>query len=82
MQRTMVGTTVKLLLASLVVGLVLSALNITPNEVFDRIALLARYAVDTGGDFAAWAFGYIILGAAVVIPIWLVMVVFRRIRRR
>jgi hypothetical protein len=82
MPRTMVATTVKLLLASLAVGLVLSALNITSKEVFDRIALLARYTVDMAGDLAAWAFGYIILGAAVVIPIWLIIAVFQRFRKR
>jgi hypothetical protein len=78
----MIATALKLLLASLAVGLVLSALNITSAEVFNRIALLARYVVDTAGDLAAWAFGYIILGAAVVIPIWLIIAVFQRIRKR
>lgn len=82
MPRNILGTVVKLLLASLAVGLVLSALNITSKEVFDRIGELARYAVDTGGDLVAWAFGYIVLGAAVVVPIWLVIALFRRLRRR
>ena len=78
----MLATALKLLLASLAVGLVLSALNITSAQVFNRIALLARYTVDTAGDLAVWAFGYIILGAAVVMPIWLIIAVFQRIRRR
>lgn len=78
----MLATALKLLLASLAVGLVLSALNVTSAEVFNRIAVLARYALDTAGDLAAWAFGYIILGAAVVIPIWLVITVFQRLRKR
>jgi hypothetical protein len=82
MPRTMVATALKLLLASLAVGLILSFLNITSQEVFDRIIVLARVAVDMAGDFAAWAFGYIILGAAVVIPIWLVIILFQRLRNR
>jgi hypothetical protein len=83
MPRNILGTVVKLLLASLAVGLVLSALNITSSkEVFARIGELARYAVDTGGDLAAWSFGYIVLGAAVVVPVWLVIALFRRLRRR
>jgi hypothetical protein len=82
MPRTMVATALKLLLASLAVGLVLSFLNITPHEVFDRTIVLARVVTDMAGDFAGWAFGYIILGAAVVIPIWLVITLFQRLRRR
>ncbi len=78
----MLATTVKLLLASLIVGVILSVLDITPNEVFNRLAWLAGYAVETAGDFAGWAFGYIVLGAVVVVPIWLVISLFQRFRRR
>lgn len=81
--HNIVATVVKLLLASLAVGLVLSALDITSfKEVFAGISELTRYAVDQGGDFAAWAFGYIVLGAAVVVPVWLVIALFRRLRQR
>ena len=77
------ATVVKLLLASLAVGLVLSALNITSSkEVFARIGELTRYVMDTGGELAVWAFGYIVLGAAVVLPVWLVIALFRRLRQR
>ena len=83
MPRNVLATVVKLLLASLAAGLVLSALNITSfGEVFAGIGELTRYAVDQGGEFAAWAFGYIVLGAAVVVPIWLVIALFRRLRKR
>lgn len=78
----MLATTVKLLLASLAVGLVLSALDITPNEVFDRVARMVGYAVENAGDLAGWAFGYIILGAIVVVPVWLLIALFQRFRRR
>jgi hypothetical protein len=83
MPRNIIATMLKLLLASLGVGLVLAALNITTSkEVFDRIGELVRYAVDTGGDLAVWAFDYILLGALVVVPVWAAMVLFRRLRRR
>ena len=84
MPRNIIATVLKLLLASLGVGLVLAALNITTSkDVFDRIGELARYAVDTGGDLAVWAFDYIVvLGALVVVPVWVVRVLFRRLRRR
>jgi hypothetical protein len=83
MPPNILATVVKLLLISLAVGLVLSALDITSlKEVLNRTGELARYAVDKGGDLAAWAFGYIVLGAAVVVPVWLVITLFRRLRKR
>jgi uncharacterized membrane protein len=83
MPSNILATVVKLLLASLAVGLGLSALDITSlKEVLAGIGELARYAVDQGGDLAAWAFGYIVLGAAVVVPVWLIIALFRRLRRR
>ncbi len=78
----MLATAVKLLFASLAVGLILSALNITPHEVFDRVVVMARFSVDLAGDLATWAFGYIILGAVVVVPIWLLITLFQRFRQR
>ena len=81
--RNILATVVKLLLASLAVGLVLSALNITSfKAVFSGISELIGYAMDQGGEFAAWAFDYVVLGAAVVVPVWLVIAIFRRLRKR
>lgn len=83
MPRNIIATVLKLLLASLAIGLVLAALNVTTSkEVFARLGELVRYATDTGGDLAVWAFDYILLGALVVVPVWVVMVLFRRLRRR
>lgn len=82
MPRGVIATAVKLILASLAVGLVLSALDITSGEVFNRIVALTRRAVAIAGDLAAWALDYIIVGAAVVVPIWLVLALIRQLRGR
>lgn len=71
------ATIVQLIVWSVVVGVVLSALGITPFNLFDRLGLIFRRIADLGFDTFHWAFQYFLLGAMIVVPIWLVMVVMR-----
>ena len=74
----------KLLLACLVVGFVLTVLRIDPVRLWqglwswitDGIA----GAFDFGTDGIAVVFALILTGAVVVVPIWLVRVALRRLR--
>ncbi len=75
-------TVVKLLVACLGVGLILSALGITPADVFDGIFDAALESAAYGREALGWAFQYILIGAAVVIPVWLAVLAFRWINRR
>ncbi|MEO1265694.1 MAG: DUF6460 domain-containing protein [Pseudomonadota bacterium] len=68
-----IGVIVRLVLLSLVVGIILSALDITPANFFDRVQLLAQRIYDLGFGAFEWAGQYLLLGAMVVIPIWLIM---------
>ena len=64
---------VKLVLVSFIVGALLMWLNISPADVFDELsALVGRlYAL---GFRSLRDFGtYIVAGAAIVIPVWLVI---------
>ncbi len=63
---------VRLILLSIVVGIVLSAFDITPYNILDRLNVLAKRLYDMGFGAVEWALGYFILGAIVVIPIWFV----------
>ena len=80
MPRISGGTVVKLLIFSLLVGLVLAGLNVGPQDVFqygiDNVEKIFNWAVDLFGK----AFTYILLGAVVVIPIWLVFYLLRMVR--
>ena len=67
------GTVVRLVLLSIVVGIVFSVLGITPWNLFERLQHLARRIVDLGFDTVRDAFGYFLLGAVVVIPVWLIV---------
>lgn len=62
----------RLVLISLVVGIVLSALGIDLTNFFYRINVLLRDIYNLGFEAIDWVLGYVILGALVVVPIWIV----------
>lgn len=66
------GVIVRLALISLVVGIVLSALGIDLSNFTYRIGALLRNIYDLGFRSLDWVLQYMLLGAIVVIPIWLV----------
>lgn len=74
------STIVKLLIACLVVGVVLHWVGYTPEELIhafpETVASIWRWVVDAGRDVGP----YILLGAIVVIPIWLVFAILRLAR--
>lgn len=63
---------VRLALISIVVGIVLSALDITPANLVYRLQMLLRRLADMGLGIFEWVFGYLLVGALVVVPIWLI----------
>ena len=82
MTRRFIMTAVKLILASLAVGFLLSLIGVTPLELLQWAGLKAKDAVDIGKSMADWAWAYILLGAGIVIPIWLVIAGVRYLSRR
>jgi len=70
------GVIVRLILASIVVGIVLSALGITPQNFLYHIEVLLRRIYDLGFGAIDWLLQYLLLGAIVVIPIWIVARIF------
>jgi hypothetical protein len=67
------GTLIRLVLLSVVVGVVFSALGITPFNLIERLERLIRNITDMGFDALNWAFKYFLLGAVIVFPVWFVM---------
>lgn len=70
------GVLVRLVVLSIVVGIVLSALGINPRNFFYHLNLLAHRIYDMGFGAVEWVLGYLILGAMVVVPIWLIARLF------
>src|SRR4026208_1215311 len=69
---SVLGVIVRLLVLSLVVGVILSVLGITPENIFDRINVMLRRIYDLGFGAIESVLGYVILGAMVVVPIWFI----------
>ncbi|MEZ5818538.1 MAG: DUF6460 domain-containing protein [Hyphomicrobiaceae bacterium] len=66
-----IGVIVRLVVLSIVVGIVMSALNIRPEALLYHVQMLIRRLSMLGFDVFENAFGYFLLGAVVVIPVWL-----------
>ena len=76
------GTLVRLVLLSIVVGIVFSVLGITPFNLIERMQQLVSGIIDLGFDAFRSAFTYFLLGAVVVIPVWFVVRLLRLGRPR
>ncbi len=69
---------VKLLFLSLIVGAVMAFLGLTPQGLFRAIGNFARSIVDMGAD-AFWQVAqWIVAGALIVVPLWLLLRLFGR----
>ncbi|MEM9357098.1 MAG: DUF6460 domain-containing protein [Pseudomonadota bacterium] len=67
------GVALRLVILSIVVGIVLSAMGITPDNVLYKLQLLIKRIYDLGFGAIDWVIGYFIIGAIVVVPIWLIV---------
>ena len=66
------GVLIRLVLISIVVGVILSALGLTPAELLSRIDLIVRRLYEMGFGWVELLFRYFLLGAVIVFPVWLV----------
>jgi Family of unknown function (DUF6460) len=64
---------VRLVLLSILVGVILSALGFDPWNIIPSIKQFVIGIWDMGFDAVRWVWRYFLLGAIVVIPIWLIM---------
>jgi hypothetical protein len=74
------GTLIRLVLLSVVVGIVFSVLGITPINLIERLQHLIRNIMNLGMDAVGWALQYFLLGAVIVFPIWFLVRLFGRKR--
>jgi hypothetical protein len=63
----------RLILVSILVGVVLAALGLDPFDIVRSIERLIRSIWNMGFDAVRWIWRYFLLGAVIVIPIWIVM---------
>lgn len=63
---------VRLVFLSFVVGFILSALDLNPLQIVDLAVHFVQRLWDMGFDAIGSLFRYLILGAVIVVPLWLV----------
>jgi len=72
----------RLILLSILVGVVLAAIGFDPWNILKSIRLLFQRIWDLGFDTINWLWRYFLLGAVIVIPVWLLMRIFGTPRGR
>jgi Domain of unknown function (DUF6460) len=63
----------RLVLVSILVGVVLTAFGLDPWNILQSLERLIRHVWNMGWDAVRWLWRYFLLGAVIVIPIWLIM---------
>ena len=72
----------RLVLLCILVGVVLRVLGLDPFNILRSIEELVRYVWNMGFDAVVWLWRYFLLGAVIVIPIWLIVRLVRAPRGR
>lgn len=66
----------KLVMMSILAGVVLSVMGLDPWNLVHSVRVLAHHLYAMGFDAVRWVWRYFLLGAVVVVPVWLVMRLF------
>lgn len=82
LRRSIASTVIRIFLASLAVGLVLSVLNITPQKLLGSLGGTAEQIFEIGVSAVEWAVPFVLVGAVVVIPLWLLRLLWRTAKDR
>ncbi len=64
---------VRLILLSVLVGVILSAIGLDPRDIWRSLERLVRSVWDMGWDAVVWLWRYFLLGAVIVVPIWILV---------
>lgn len=72
-----IATVFKIVLASLVVGVVLSSLNVTADQVLRDLGLTPDEILRWLDRGVTWAMPNILLGSIIIIPVWIIVYLFR-----
>jgi len=76
------GVLFRLALLCVLVGVVLDVLGVNPWNIYDSLRMLYLRIWDLGFDAVHWLGKYFLLGAVLVLPIWLIVRLIRAPRGR
>ncbi len=71
------STLVKIGIASLVVGAVLTRFDLSAEQILLELGFTPENVMATLEEGAKWALPNIVLGSIVIVPVWLVVYLFR-----
>jgi hypothetical protein len=63
----------RLILLSILIGVILEVLGLDPLHIIDSVRILLLRIWDMGFDAVRWLWRYLLLGAAIVVPVWLII---------
>jgi Family of unknown function (DUF6460) len=67
----------KLAIICVVVGIVLNVIGVDPTDLLRGIPDIMRAISQLGWDWVEWVFRFFVLGAIIVVPIWVIVRVVR-----
>lgn len=73
-----VSVIVKLIFLSLIVGAIMAFLGLTPRNLFSAIGNFVTSIFDLGTDAIRDVAQWIVAGALIVVPVWLILRLFGR----
>jgi hypothetical protein len=71
------STAVKVAVASLIVGTVLAHFGITADQVLKDMGLTPERLAELARQGFSWVLPNILLGSMIIVPVWLVVFLFR-----
>jgi hypothetical protein len=71
------STLVKVAVASLIVGTVLAHFGITADQVLKDMGLTPERLAELARQGFSWALPNVLLGSMIIVPVWLVVLLFR-----
>jgi hypothetical protein len=71
----------RLILLSILVGVILAALGLDPWNILESVERLVRHIWNMGFDAVRWLWQYFLLGAVIVVPVWFLMRLSKAPRR-
>ncbi len=76
------ATLFKLAVISFVIGWLLVQFDIRPEDIFDNFGATLRRIYEMAKGAIEWSAGYIIIGAVIVVPLWLISVLLGLLKSR
>ena len=67
-----IAVILKLIVMSIVVGIVLAAFGLSPLDLIDRMIRLVERIYAQGFQAIEWLWQYFVVGAVIVVPIWFI----------